>query len=147
MFVKTERRGNVEALRLAAPCRFAVMPDFFADDIAVDATELPEGDVELPGENFLLQMIGRGEAIVAVVWDQREEDVTAAVRGEGEERTIRASRIPYGSKGSVYVRCWRGLRYGTGTTWPRRTWIALCVLIGGPHLPPSGGWIGCRTTV
>ena len=96
-------RGRVEALRVAAPCRFAVMPDFFADDIAVDATELPEGNVGLPGENFLLQMIGRGEAIVLAVWDQREEDVQVAVKGEGEKRTIRASTIPYGSKGSIYV--------------------------------------------
>ena len=102
-FVKTERRGRIEALRVVAPCRFAVMPDFFADDITVDATELPEGTAELPGENFLLQMIGRGEAIVLAVWDQREEDVRVAVRGEGHQRTIRTSTIPYGSKGSIYV--------------------------------------------
>jgi hypothetical protein len=102
-FVKTEPRGEVEALRLVAPCRFAVTPDFFADDIAVDATELPEGNVELPGENFLLHMIGRGEAIVLAIWDQREEDIRVAVRGEGKKRTIRASTIPYGSKGSIYV--------------------------------------------
>jgi hypothetical protein len=102
-FVKTEAGDGVEALRLAAPCRFAVMPDFFADDILVDATELPEGDVELPGENFLLHMIGQGEAMVLAVWDQREEDLRVAVGGEAENRTIRASTIPYGSKGSVYV--------------------------------------------
>ena len=102
-FIKTEPRGEVAALRLVAPCRFAVMPDFFADDIAVDATELPEGSVELPGENFLLHMIGRGEAVVLAVWDQREEDVRVAVRGEGENRSIRGSTIPYGSKGSIYV--------------------------------------------
>ncbi len=103
VFVKTERRGNLKALRLEAPCRFVVMPDFFADDIAIDATELPEGDAELPSENFLLHMVGRGEAILAAVWDQREEDVRIAVVGDGKNRTIRASTIPYGSKGSVYV--------------------------------------------
>lgn len=102
-FVKSERLGGVKALRLAAACRFAVMPDFFADDIAVDATELPEGNVELPGENFLLHMVGRGEAVVLAVWDQREEDIRVEVRGEGNERAIRSSTIPYGSKGSVYV--------------------------------------------
>ena len=102
-FVKTEPRGHVEALRLVAPCRFAVMPDFFADDIAVDAAELPEGNAELPGENFLLHMIGRGEAIVLAVWDQREKDIRVAVTGEGNKRAIRASTIPYGSKGRIYV--------------------------------------------
>jgi len=102
-FVETEPLGRVEALRVVAPCRFAVMPDFFTDDIAIDARELPEGNVELPGENFLLHMIGRGEAIVLAVWEQREEDLRVAVRGEGEKRGIRASTIPYGSKGSIYV--------------------------------------------
>jgi len=103
VFVKTEPRRNLEALVLEAPCRFAVMPDFFADDLVIDAAELPPGEVELPGENFLLHMLGRGEAIVAAIWNQREEDVKAAVAGEDATKAIRASRIPYGTKGAVYV--------------------------------------------
>ncbi len=103
VFVKTEPRGNVEAIVLEAPCRFAVMPDFFADDVVVDAAELPPGSAELPGDNFLLHMIGRGEAVVLAIWNQREEDVQVAVAGEGAAKAIRASRIPYGTKGGVYV--------------------------------------------
>ena len=103
VFVKTEPRGNLEALRLEAPCRFVVMPDFFADDIAVDAAELPAGNAELPGENFLLHMVGQGEAIVLAIWNQREEDVQVAVAPKGKAKAIQASQIPYGTKGNIYV--------------------------------------------
>ena len=41
LFVRTEPKEGVRALRVEASCRFAVLPDFFADDIMLDATELP----------------------------------------------------------------------------------------------------------
>ncbi|MHC4398596.1 MAG: hypothetical protein ACYTG0_02845 [Planctomycetota bacterium] len=103
VFVKTEPRGRLGALRVEAPCRLVVMPDFFADDVVVEAAELPSGNAELPGENFLLHMVGRGEAIVSAVWSQREEDIRVAVVGEGKARRIRASQIPYGTEGYVCV--------------------------------------------
>ena len=103
VFIRTEARGGAARLRLEAPCRFAVLPDFFADDIAVDATELPVDRAELPSENFLLHMVGRGEAIVLAVWNQRQEDVGVALAGQDKARVIQASEIPYGTKGSVSV--------------------------------------------
>lgn len=103
VFVKTKARGPVDALRLEAPCRFLVMPDFFADDLVVDATELPTGTADLPGENFLLHMVGRGEAVVLAIWDRREDDIQVAVAAGGKGNMFRASRVPYGAEGSVYV--------------------------------------------
>ena len=41
VFVQTQPRSGAAGLQIMAPCRFAVLPDFFADDIVVDATELP----------------------------------------------------------------------------------------------------------
>ena len=67
VFVKTEPREGVTRLRVESPCRFAVMPDFFADDIVVDAAELPVSKAELPSENFLLHMVDDGDAIVMAV--------------------------------------------------------------------------------
>ena len=103
VFVRTEARGGAGRLRVEAPCRFAVLPDFFADDIAVDAAELPVDRAELPSENFLLHLIGRGEAIVMAVWNQREEDVQVTLAGPDKARTLQASEIPYGTKGNVYI--------------------------------------------
>ena len=39
-FIKTTVSGGVDKLRVQAPCRFAVLPDFFADDIVVDASAI-----------------------------------------------------------------------------------------------------------
>jgi hypothetical protein len=103
VFVRTQSRAGVKRLRLEAPGRFAVLPDFFADDITVDATELPVDKAELPSENFVLHMVGDGDAIVLAVWNQREEDIQVALTGEAEARLIQASEIPYGKNGSVYV--------------------------------------------
>jgi hypothetical protein len=102
-FAKTEARGGAERLRVEAPARFAVMPDFFADDIAVDAADLPADRAELPSENFLLHMVGGGEAIVMAVWNQRQEDVQVTLAGQGKDRKIQASEIPYGAKGGIFV--------------------------------------------
>ena len=103
VFAKTDARGGTKALRLESPCRFAILPDFFADDIAIDASELTTDRVELPSENFLLHMLGRDEAIVLAVWNYREEDIQVTLSGRGKSRAIQASEIPYGKKGSVFV--------------------------------------------
>ncbi|MCX5674469.1 MAG: hypothetical protein NTX87_05630, partial [Planctomycetota bacterium] len=103
VFISTEALSGVERLRLEAPCRFAVLPDFFADDIAVDATELPVDRTELPGENFLMHMVGRGEAIVLAVWNQRQGDIQVDLAGRDKARVVQASEIPYGTKGTVCV--------------------------------------------
>lgn len=110
VFVETEPRGGVGALRIEAPCRFAVLPDFFADDIVVDATELPVSEAELPGENFLLQMLEGRDAIVMSVWDSREQDIRVTLAGGDGGRVIEASEIPYGESGKVWV----GVMEGAG---------------------------------
>ena len=104
-FTKTEVTAatGAERLRVEAPARFAIMPDFFADDIAVDAADLPGDTAELPSENFLLHMVGRGESIVMAVWNQRQEDVQVTLAGQGKDRKIQSSEIPYGAKGSAFV--------------------------------------------
>ena len=48
-----------------------VLPDFFADDIVVDAAELPVATAELPSENFLLHMLPGGDAMVMTVASNR----------------------------------------------------------------------------
>jgi hypothetical protein len=103
LFVTTQPTHKTESLSITAPCRFAVLPDFFADDIVVDATELRGETAELPSENFLLQMLPGGEAIVMSVADVRSQDVRIAISGRGEQRVIDRSEISYGPKGQVWV--------------------------------------------
>ena len=103
VFVRTEVRGGAERLRLESPSRFVVLPDFFAADIAIDAADLPVDTAELPSENFLMHMVGQGDAIVLAVWNQRAEDIRVRLAGRDKARVIQASEIPYGAKGNIYV--------------------------------------------
>ena len=107
-FVETEPRTGAIGLRINAPCRFAVLPDFFADDIVADATGLPAAHADLPSEHFLLHMLGDGEAIVMSVWNVAERDVRVALSGKGDKRVIESSEIPYGKKGKVWVAVMEG---------------------------------------
>jgi len=103
MFVKTEACGGVSGLCVEAPCRFAVLPDFFADDIVVDATELPVPSAELPGENFLLHLLPGQDSIVMSVWSRCEEDVRITLSGRGSRRVIDHADVPYGEDGKIWV--------------------------------------------
>src|SRR5262249_34143370 len=80
-FIKTTASTGVEKLRVYAPCRFAVLPDFFADDIVIDAATIPVAEAELPSENFLLHMLHDGEAILMAVSESRDNDVVAHLAG------------------------------------------------------------------
>ncbi|MFB3892905.1 MAG: carbohydrate binding domain-containing protein [Phycisphaerae bacterium] len=101
------------SLRVEAPCRFAVMPDFFADDIVIDARELPAAKAELPSENFLLHLLDGGSAIVMAVWADRDRDITVSTSGDGEAKQIASSEIPLSSKDKK-GKAWVALLDGPG---------------------------------
>ncbi len=101
-FLKTTAGEGVQGLRVKAPCRFAVLPDFFGDDMLVDAAAIPVGRAELPSENFLLQMIPGGDAIVMTVSESRDNDV-AVTLSDSAPRRIAAADVSYGKKPHVWV--------------------------------------------
>jgi len=97
-YVQAEPGPVAGRLRVDCPGRFIVLPDFFADDIVVDARTVPPDNVELPGENFLLHLTGNGDAIVMCVFENRQDDVKAALQGQGEQRAVKASEIGFEGK-------------------------------------------------
>jgi len=108
-FVKTTAGPGVEKLRVQAPCRFAVLPDFFGDDIVVDASAISVPRAELPSENFLLHMMHGGEAIVMTVSESRDNDIEIALGGK-DRREITASDVSYDKKPHVWVAVLAGPR-------------------------------------
>lgn len=102
-YVKTEVRAGAKALAVEAPSRFVVLPDFFADDIVVDATEIPVASAELPSENFLVHLLPDRNAMVMTVAESREQDARVALSGQGAERMIGRSEIFYGKSGKAWV--------------------------------------------
>ena len=91
--------GPVDALRVMAPCRFGIMPDFFTADMMIDARKIPIDSTEIPSENILLRMVGNGNAIVASLWEKNERDIKVSFSGAGDARVMDTTDIFFGSDG------------------------------------------------
>jgi hypothetical protein len=96
--VQTEPGKGAGKLRVECPGRFTVLPDFFADDITVDATRLRPDGVELPSENFILHLTGGGDAMAMCVFDNRRQDVRVTLYGAGDRRVVTGSEIGFEGK-------------------------------------------------
>ena len=106
-FVKTEPREGTTGLWVEAPCRFIVLPDFFADDIVIDAADLSVARAELPSENFLLQLLPQRDAIVMTVASNRTQDARIELASQAaasgpQARLINRSQMFYGG-GKIWV--------------------------------------------
>ena len=101
--IQTDCKTATARLGVEAPCRFAVLPDFFADDIVVDAAELPVREAELPSDNFFLHLLPGGDAIVMTVAKASEEDLRVTLGGDGDQRRIARGELSYGKDGKIWV--------------------------------------------
>ncbi len=111
LFIEAQAITDAAMLRVECPSRFAVLPDFFADDILFDARKVPVDKVELPSENFLLHFTGKQDAIVMGVFENRAQDVRVTLGGKGDARAITGSEIDFGKKGS---KIWVAVLEGPG---------------------------------
>ncbi|MHC4403373.1 MAG: hypothetical protein ACYTG0_27255, partial [Planctomycetota bacterium] len=103
VFVAAEARRGAKGLRVSASSRFVVLPDFFADDIMIDAAEIPVSQADLPSEHFVLHMLPGGEAMVMSVSGSAEEDVRITLSGSGPDRKIEGCEIRFGEEGEIWV--------------------------------------------
>jgi hypothetical protein len=101
--LETSPGPGATRVRVEAPSRFVVFPDFFADDIVVDALKVPIASIEAPSENFLLHLGGKGDSIVMAVFEHGDQDVRLSLGGDGEQRAFTGSEIPFGKSGKVWV--------------------------------------------
>src|SRR6185436_10072497 len=90
-------------LRVECPSRYVVLPDFFSDDIVIDAARIPSARMELPSEQFLLHLAGKGEAIAMCVFENRDQDVVCTLAGKGEARQVSGSEIEFGKDKKIWV--------------------------------------------
>lgn len=98
LFLATEPGPGTARLRIDCPSRFAVLPDFFADDIVIDPGKIPLASIEVPSENFLLHMMGQGEAIAMPVFENQKQDVKVLVAGTGDQRVVTGSEVGFEGK-------------------------------------------------
>jgi hypothetical protein len=107
--IQTEPGSGAGRLRVECPGRFVVLPDFFADDITIDATKLPLDTVDLPSENFVLHLTAGGDAIAACVFENRQQDVKVTLAGAGKGRQVIGSAVGFEGK-KIWVALLEGQR-------------------------------------
>jgi hypothetical protein len=96
--IQVEPGVNTGSLKVVCPSRFVVLPDFFADDIVIDARTIPPDTAELPSDNFVMHLTGDADAISMCVFENRKQDVRIALSGQGEKRTATGSEIAFEGK-------------------------------------------------
>jgi hypothetical protein len=89
---------NAGALRVCARARFAVVPDFFGDDMVFDPRKSSAARPFIPAENFFLSFTGDGNTLLMSVWPVGEQEVQAVASGEGEKRFFEAMEISFDNK-------------------------------------------------
>jgi len=113
--IEVEPGAGAGRLRVECPSRFAVLPDFFTDDILIDARRIPGTSAELPSENILIQLADAHDAIVMTSFENRDKDVRIILAGEGADRRIVASETEFAAGNKVWVsilaepRIWHGV--------------------------------------
>jgi hypothetical protein len=110
VFIQTEPGAGAGRLRLECPGRLVVLPDFFADDILIDADRIPLRTVEVPTDNFVLHFTGPGDAIAMCAFESRQHDVKLTL---GDKDSI-GSEIGFEGK-----KIWTAL-LATPNIWHRR---------------------------
>jgi hypothetical protein len=96
--VQVEPGTGAGKLRVECPGRFVVLPDFFADDITLDARRLSLAAADLPSENFVLHPTADGDALALCVFENRQHDVRVTLAGEGERRVVTGSEVGFEGK-------------------------------------------------
>ncbi len=110
VFVTAAPGKNASAIKVRASMKYAMLPDFFANDVIYDPRRFTSAQVSVPAENFLLGFVEGERAMVMCVWqgalslgkkdgtEGKNPEVSLRFTGEGGSRTVEAGRIHFPGK-------------------------------------------------
>src|SRR5437016_1423874 len=85
-FVKINPGKDAASVEVRTGARYAVLPDFFANDVVFDPTHLAMPTLTVPAENFLLQFVEGGNTIVMCIWPGQLKQPDRSGRASCRER-------------------------------------------------------------
>ncbi len=88
--------------------RYLVVPDFFGNDMVFRAGDMSRPRLRLPAENFFLQMLDGGNALVMCVWQSGARGAVAIRSGPKERPAIAGCEIDAVKDKSLWVACLEG---------------------------------------
>ena len=78
---------------VAAPGRYAVVPDIFGGDLLISAAQTPAGRLRCPSERMVAQLLDGGNAMVVCAWRSAGQGVQLGVTGTGADKLITSTEI------------------------------------------------------
>ena len=82
-------RARTRPASRSAGARYVALPDFFADDVLFDPLKFTAATLSVPAENFLLQFLEGGDAMLMCIWPGNLKlpvaRGAAAAAGQGRE--------------------------------------------------------------
>ncbi len=89
------------AVRLASD--YLIVPDFFADDLVYRPQDFFSSRTGLPAENFLMHLVGDGDALVTCVWKSRRQRATAVAALDSPTLRIEGCDITFEDQAPIWV--------------------------------------------
>lgn len=90
-------------LALRGSMQYVVIPDYFGDDMVFGAHTSGAPRVGLPAENFFLNLLEGGDAIVMCVWPSGQRNADLVLAGAGGERAISGCEVESKEGESMWV--------------------------------------------
>jgi hypothetical protein len=100
---ETRTGEGTSALSIRGKIRYVVVPDFFGDDAVWGDEAFGVSRVGLPAENFFLNLLEGGEAIVMCVWQSNEQNADVIFAGSGQKPVINACEVQSSKDKKIWV--------------------------------------------
>jgi hypothetical protein len=102
-FVTTQPQSQTARLALQSAGRFGVIPDFYADDITLDAVRIGPTKVRIPSDNMFAQLLDDNRTLAVMLWDGPPQDVEITLAGSGAQRAITGTQIACARPGKIHL--------------------------------------------
>lgn len=106
--LEVEPAAGADRLRVECISRFVVLPDFFADDMVIDAEAMKSSYTQIPSENFVLQPAEGRDAIVMCTFQNREQDVGVVFDQRTGKKRVSALEIEFGQDAKIWLTILQG---------------------------------------
>ena len=97
---------SVDRVLVDGEARYLVVPDFFGDDMVFRPGSGSRQALRLPAENFFLNLVDQGNALVMCVWQSAQQGAVGLRSGQGT--AISGCAIDAARDKSIWIACLEG---------------------------------------
>ena len=80
-----------------------MIPDFYADDITLDAARISLAKVCIPSENMVAHLLEGDRTLAVALWDGPPQEVEMTLTGSDQARAFSGTEIQFAKQGKIYL--------------------------------------------